>query len=41
MVGDLYSHASNTIAATPLVGDAVNLTHGLVKTTGGYVNTVT
>lgn len=41
IVGDLYTKTTSAIAATPLVGSAINTTTGLVKTTLGGVKSVT
>ena len=35
LVGDLYTKTSSIVSSTPLVGDTINMTHGLLKKTLG------
>jgi hypothetical protein len=41
LVGDLYTKTSSIVSSTPLVGDTINMTHGLFKKTLGSVDTLT
>ena len=41
LVGDLYTKTSTIVASTPLVGDTINMTHGLFKKTLGQVDNLT
>ena len=37
----MYTKTTNTIASVPLVGDVINVSHKLVKTTLGHVDAAT